>query len=76
MVDLQKLETEINAGCMRTMTKEQIIDDLAATLCHIGRLWDKVTDTDPLKGLATKYGTPNHRSMTYKLRKIARYSYP
>ena len=43
----------------------------------IGCLWDRVKGTDSRKGQARPYGgTPNRRSMTYKLRKAAGFSYP
>jgi len=54
------------------------IQDKLASLCWgVGLTWDKLQGTDPQKGEKSKYGsTPNKRSYTYKLRKVAGYSYP
>jgi len=51
-------------------------DELASIIAECGAIWDLVDGTDARKGPRTKYGTPNHRSMTYKCRKVAGYSYP
>ena len=50
---------------------------LADIVWGIGCLCDRVDGTDSRKGQARPYGgTPNRRSMTYKLRKAAGFSYP
>lgn len=51
-------------------------DVLGNQMEWIGRLWDKVDNVDPRKGNQGGYGTPNHRSMTYKCRKLGGFSYP
>lgn len=77
MVDLEKITAEISKGTAgATMTKTEIVDLLGHALWQIGILWDKVEGVDPCRGAPSKFGTANHRSMTYKLRKIAGYSYP
>lgn len=54
-----------------------VLDQLAATIAYAGQLWDMTTGTDPNKGQTLLgRGTANHRSMTYKCRKLAGYSYP
>lgn len=58
------------------MTKTEILDALGDALCQIGILWDKIEEVDTHKVYGARFGTANHRSMTYKLRKIAGYSYP
>lgn len=76
MVNLIKIAGQVEAGAEATMTKAEILDALGTALWQIGILWDKVEGVDPHKGPRSKLGTANHRSMTYKLRKIAHYSYP
>ncbi len=56
--------------------QDKLIDDLQAMLWDIGLAWDQIAGVDPQKGEPRKYGTPNRRSMTYKCRKLAGFSYP
>ena len=72
-INLQELEAESSAN---SISKEEIIGDLSRALWQIGIFWDKTTGVDVLKGSPAQYGTANRRSMTYKLRKIAGFSYP
>lgn len=51
-------------------------DYLGRKIAYAGALWDMVDGTDPLDGPPVKYGTRNHKSMTYKCRELAGYSYP
>ena len=53
-------------------------DNLTAMLWDIGTLLDIIDEVDPAycRGEPPRLGTPNHRSMTYRLRKVAGYSYP
>ena len=53
---------------------EKVRDRLSSIMWNIGSLWDKASGNCPSTFSAT--GTKNHRSMTYKLRKLAGYSYP
>ena len=57
--------------------REAVTDRLANLAAYIGKIWDAAEGTDPRAGKSDRYGgTPNHRSMTYKLRKAAGFSYP
>lgn len=56
--------------------KIEIHDLLGNYIAYAGTLWDLADGTDPRKGSTVQYGTPNRRSMTYKCRKLAGYSYP
>ena len=57
--------------------RDAVIDALSDLAWDIGDLWDRIEGTDPEKGRKPHtLGTPNHRSMTYKFRKLAGYSYP
>ena len=76
MINLQEIARQVEAGTEAAMTKTEILDVLGTALWQIGILWDKVEGVDSHKGPRNRLGTANHRSMTYKLRKIARYSYP
>ena len=53
-----------------------INDELTNRAAQVGRILDLTHKIDPLKGKKTLYGTRNHSSYTYKLRKAAGYSYP
>ncbi len=74
---LDEIRDEIRNG-YPTMTQGQVRDNLATTIWETGRLWDENDGVDPAhcRGKPPRLGTPNHRSMTYKLRKVAGYSYP
>ena len=65
---------------MRKLSEEergQIVAHLQDLCWSIGELWDAVNGTDIRRGRSSMYGgTPNRRSMTYKLRKAAGFSYP
>lgn len=76
MADLREIGRQIEAGEDATMSESDILDALGHILWQIGILWDKAEGVDSHKGPPSRLGTSNHRSMTYKLRKIARYSYP
>lgn len=83
MIDLRKCTIEELRTFMlkhTTLTDEErmaITDNLDDYICTIGFLYDRATGTDPRKGKARAvYGTRNRRSMTYKLRKAAGYTYP
>ena len=54
----------------------EVTDRLAVLVWQIGVVWDKAEETDPHKGQPRRLGTNNHRSMVYKLRKVAGFSYP
>lgn len=58
--------------------KDEIKDRLGMLCWEIGRIWDEVEGTDYNKRTPSSpvMGTPNRRSMTYKLRKVAGFSYP
>lgn len=59
--------------------KDYLLNSLGLLLWDIGALWDIIDDVDPHECRGEPpciVGTPNHRSMTYKLRKIAGYSCP
>ena len=59
--------------------ERMIVNDRLGNLAWgIGRLLDRTHDIDPLKtrGALPRYGTPNKRSYTYKLRKAVGFSYP
>ena len=62
-------------GELSGQERAEIHDVLADRVWHIGRVWDLADGTDIYRGSST-YGTPNHRSMTYKFRKVAGFSYP
>ena len=55
--------------------REAVTDRLGDLAAYIGKIWDAAEGTDPRAG-KSGYGTPNRRSMTYKLRKAAGFSYP
>ena len=61
-----------------TMSKEKVADCLGSLVWNIGILWDQVEgiDSQKCKGNLPRYGTPNHKSWTYKLRKVVGFSYP
>lgn len=78
---LKTIKDMVYGSDLELLTQEEkmhIIDFLGSLLWDIGCVWDKTKGVDPRKGpYADSYGgTRNHRSMTYKLRKIAGYSYP
>jgi len=54
----------------------EILDKLGSVLWNIGEMWDRVEGVNPRNGTPTEHGTPNRKSMTYKLRKVAGYTYP
>ena len=64
-------------GVLSSSEQALVKDQLADIVWGIGCLWDRVEGTDSRKGQDRTYmGTPNRRSMTYKLRKAAGFSYP
>ena len=71
---LDEIREEIASG----RDPELVKDLLTAVLLEVGALWDMTSGVDPFKcrGDAPRLGTPNRRSMTYKLRKVAGFSYP
>lgn len=54
----------------------ELHDVLGRKIAWAGALWDQVDGTDPRRFQAPYGGTGNRRSMTYKCRKLAGYSYP
>lgn len=56
--------------------RDEVVDRLGDIMWDIGMLWDQVENVDAAKGGPVRHGTPNHRSMTYKCRKLAGFSYP
>lgn len=57
--------------------REGEIKDALSGLCwKIGLVWDALDGTDVREGPERRFGSRNHKSMTYKLRKVAGYSYP
>ena len=72
---LDEIQAAIDGG---NFPSALLRDNLTAMLWEIGTLLDMVDGVDPLecRGNSPRIGTPNRRSMTYKLRKVAGYSYP
>ena len=71
-----KLVNFVNHNELTPSQISEVKDRLGGILWDIGVLWDKATNVDPKPFVGTYGGTGNHKSMTYKLRKVAGYSYP
>ncbi len=63
---------------LTTYQRVDLVDELAGVAVRIARYIDKVKGVDPDRcyGPCPRLGTHNHRSMTYKMRKLLNYSYP
>ena len=83
MIDLRKAPLEELRAFMLKHTeftdeeRMAITDNLDDYICTIAFLYDRALGIDPNKGRGNRlHGTPNRKSMKYKLRKAAGYSYP
>ena len=54
----------------------EVHEVLGNHLQYIGEIWDLADNVNPQRMQGYYGGCGNHRSMTYKLRKLAGYSYP
>jgi hypothetical protein len=83
--ELIEITTEINSllaehdGKIPEQDRMRIEDELSGIMWTCARFLDKAKGIDPYKEPRSgprPYGTQNHRSYTYKVRKALGYSYP
>jgi len=72
----QLIDLAYSPASWEVINVDTLADALTSRGWQMAGALDKINDIDPENGPERRYGTPNRRSFTYKIRKALGYSYP